>query len=145
MYICPVCGYNELPHAPEDWTICPCCNTMFGYSDENWGVDALRQEWIQAGAQWGSEDMTSPPNWSPVEQLRKIGYEISDADRIAIARVSDNNIVVPINTIWGQLIRAGSVSITGDQHNVVIQIFPDNKVERQSPPTDVRKLVWQSA
>ena len=84
-YTCPVCGYNKLHHPPEDWLICPCCLTEFGYSDVNWGVEELRREWIASGAEWGSKATPQPIGYNPESQLRNIGYELTDADCEAIA------------------------------------------------------------
>jgi len=124
MYTCPVCGYNELPEPPEDWMICPCCNTMFGYSDENWGVDALRREWIQMGARWGSEDIPPPPSWSPVVQLRNIEYEVTDADKVAIAhaRAAENGLVAFIEFEMDRThtVAERPTGMLGSQQHVVI-------------------------
>ncbi len=83
-YTCPVCGYDELQHAPTDYSICPCCSTEFGSSDFGWSHGELRREWIQEGAKWSEDFLPEPPFWSPIEQLRNVGYEVTDEDKQAI-------------------------------------------------------------
>ena len=85
-YTCPVCGYDELSRAPEDYAICPCCRTEFGASDQFWSHAELRQDWIARGAQWGSGYLPEPCGWSAIEQLRNIGYLCATADLEIIAR-----------------------------------------------------------
>jgi hypothetical protein len=82
---CPVCGYDRLDAPPRDWEICPCCRTQFGYSDRGRSYAELRTHWIAAGAPWGSRYTPPPPQWSPVEQLRNIGYTVTESDLRAIA------------------------------------------------------------
>jgi hypothetical protein len=99
LYVCPVCGYNELSSPPEDWKICPCCLTEFGYNDVEWGVDLLRKEWIEAGAKWESEHLAQPEEWSPIKQLLNIDYHVSSEDKISIANHSENSVdIVEIYT-----------------------------------------------
>jgi hypothetical protein len=122
-YTCPVCGYEELPSPPEDWMICPCCNTMFGYSDENWGSELLRREWIEAGAKWGSRDVHQPIFWSPIRQLLNIGYQVTDAEKILITRVSDNDTnLLFFETIDVQNMLKSSVRILPDLQGATITI-----------------------
>src|SRR5258708_1117129 len=85
-YTCPVCGYDRLEEPPEDWSICPSCLTMFGYSDYHRDVSILREAWITSGAMWGSKYIQRPPFWDPVKQLRNIGYAGTEQDLVAIAR-----------------------------------------------------------
>ena len=143
MYTCPVCGYNELPHPPEDWMICPCCHTMFGYSDENWGINELRKEWIQMGAKWGSEDIPVPENWSAIKQLRNIDYVVTNNDRIAIMNALGNSVIsFPLLTNAPII----NVPVTVVQ-SVSITIHPDNQynIERQIAPVDRHNIAWQPA
>ncbi len=138
MYTCPVCGFNELPYPPEDWMICPCCNTMFGYSDVQWGNDVLRKEWIQTGAKWGSDDISQPEYWSPIQQLLNIGYHVSDSDKIAIASMSENDINKirfmsnNINTVLRYPVR-----MLDDQENLITRFFSGRySFEQKLSPVD---------
>jgi hypothetical protein len=71
-YTCPVCGYDGLPLPPEDWSICPCCSCEFGYSDNSWTHEELREEWVANGMQWHHLDVPKPENWLPTEQLKNV-------------------------------------------------------------------------
>jgi hypothetical protein len=74
MYTCPVCGFDKLPAHPENFTICPCCYTEFGYDDATRSHAELRREWIYNGLKWeGANVAPPPPDWNPYEQLRRIG------------------------------------------------------------------------
>ena len=84
-YTCPVCGFGGLNEPPKSWSICPCCLTEFEYSDASWTHAELRQDWIDSGAEWGAIYIPKPFNWSPVSQLRSIGYECTELDRQKIA------------------------------------------------------------
>src|SRR2546427_2528543 len=81
---CPVCGYNRLSEPPEDWSICPCCFTQFGYDDATRSHSELRRAWIVDGARWHSTATPRPKNWSASEQLKNIGYLMSGSDVLAI-------------------------------------------------------------
>ncbi|SRR6266540_2730000 len=73
MYICPVCGYNNLRYPPRDETICPSCYTEFGYDDATRSHAALRAEWLANGAHWqGANVMQPPPGWNAYEQLANL-------------------------------------------------------------------------
>jgi hypothetical protein len=99
-YTCPVCGYDKLDEAPDNWNICDCCGTEFGYHDATASFADLRQKWIAAGANWWFEESGPPAYWSPVAQLRNIGYECTDSDLRAIAEASagarDHGVTVSI-------------------------------------------------
>ena len=86
MYTCPVCGYGRLEYPPANYSICPCCATEFDYHDFSFSHAELRQRWISAGAQWWDLDTPKPPFWSAEDQLRNIGYELTDSDQMAIAQ-----------------------------------------------------------
>ena len=76
---CPVCGYAELPTPPYDehwcasFEVCPSCGTEFGYDDATKPVEQLRQEWLDWGAAWRSEQKRPPPGWSGRRQLEQSG------------------------------------------------------------------------
>jgi hypothetical protein len=59
-YTCPVCEYDGMDYPPEDYNICPCCGTEFGLGDVEWGVEALREEWIKGGRKWWSKYAPEP-------------------------------------------------------------------------------------
>lgn len=82
---CPVCGYDKLIELPADFSICPCCGTEFGLDDDLVSHEALRARWIALGAQWWSSANPPPLYWSPVQQLRRAGFDLTDDDLIAIA------------------------------------------------------------
>ncbi len=72
-YQCPVCGFLEMPYPPEDYNICPCCGTEFGYHDFSRTHSSLRRIWIDAGCRWFSSAMQLPAGWNPFLQLLKAG------------------------------------------------------------------------
>jgi len=74
MYLCPVCGYDNLPFIPHDYNICPCCGTEFGSDDLDFSHDELRQRWLLAGAPWFSGWTHPPANWNWCIQLFKSGF-----------------------------------------------------------------------
>ena len=77
---CLVCGYSQMDPI-ELGTICPCCGTQYGLSDEEMTFSELRQRWINdKRAQWWSRYTPKPAGWSPVNQLRNIGYDCALAD-----------------------------------------------------------------
>lgn len=73
-YLCPVCGCGELPHAPKDYMICPCCGTEFGYTDFTASHEELRDAWLASGAKWHSRRIHPPEDWSPLRQLIQAGF-----------------------------------------------------------------------
>jgi len=84
-YMCPVCGYTRLPRPPEDYLICSCCGTEFGYDDfadnddqrERRWID-LRRGWLERGAPWFSVAVRPPANWNPYVQLldSRLAYDL---------------------------------------------------------------------
>lgn len=73
IYECPVCGYNELQHAPELFTICPCCGTEFGNTDFDVSHEELLIRWLEKGAPWFDAGTPRPRAWSPEKQLERAG------------------------------------------------------------------------
>jgi len=79
--LCPVCGYDGLEDGTDVGEICSSCGTEFGYSDFEKTHAELRQLWInENNAQWWSQYIPMPLGWSPVSQLRNIGYACTKAD-----------------------------------------------------------------
>lgn len=73
MFTCPVCAFGGLEYPAEDFTICPCCGTEFGYHDTIRSHAELRAEWIRRGAHWHSRVIRPPMLWNAWDQLIK-GY-----------------------------------------------------------------------
>lgn len=71
-YQCPVCGYDQLTHPPEDYTICPCCMTEFGNDDLDYTIEELRAQWVNNGLQWHSRVVARPRDWDPIRQLGRL-------------------------------------------------------------------------
>lgn len=78
-YMCPVCGFDEMPFPPEDHNICSCCGTEFGYHDLRQSHADLRRRWLERGAPWFSERMPPPVGWNPTDQLN--GALLRDRDK----------------------------------------------------------------
>jgi hypothetical protein len=76
VYRCKVCGYDQMPHAPRDYSICPCCGVEYGVDDAFESYEELRDEWLAVGAPWFSNVLSyiPPPNWSAWNQLDLAGY-----------------------------------------------------------------------
>jgi hypothetical protein len=66
---CPVCMYPDMPYAPANYDICPCCGTEFGNDDDFYTHEELRRAWIEADAPWFFGD--APPLWNPWKQLEE--------------------------------------------------------------------------
>ena len=84
-YTCPVCGYNRLDEPPTRYEICPSCGTEFGNHDFFETHAQLRGKWIAAGAKWWDDEAYKPPDFDPIAQLGNIRYQVTNADRIAMA------------------------------------------------------------
>lgn len=67
-HTCPVCGY-QMPEPPEDFNICSCCGTEFGYHDANASIKALRANWLKGGLRWWSQGNPPPAGWDPYSQV----------------------------------------------------------------------------
>jgi hypothetical protein len=72
-YLCPVCGFWDLPRPAQDNLICPCCGTQFGYHDFAISHANLRQAWLSNGALWHSRVYPAPDGWDAVSQLARAG------------------------------------------------------------------------
>jgi len=77
-FSCPVCGFDRLTAPPYDefncatFEICPSCGTEFGYDDANVSVAILRQNWIEKGMPWFSQNTPKPMDWDPFDQLKNV-------------------------------------------------------------------------
>jgi len=74
MHLCPVCGYREMPDPPEDFNICPCCGTEFGYTNAGVTNEQVRAKWLSQNAPWFSPDIQPPADWNPHRQLVEAGF-----------------------------------------------------------------------
>lgn len=72
MYLCPVCGYDQLEDPPKNFTICPSCGTEYGFDDAFLTYPELRAAWVRNGTRWWSPVDPLPTNWNPSTQLLKI-------------------------------------------------------------------------
>lgn len=67
-FVCPVCGWPNLPDPPQDYEICPSCGTEFGYDDFTRSHAELRAEWMANGMAWHGA-APKPLGWNPKGQL----------------------------------------------------------------------------
>lgn len=76
-YRCLVCGYDQMPHPPRDYSICPCCGVEYGIDDAFDSYLEIRNEWLRRGAPWFSslKPYVAPMNWRAWEQLDRAGYK----------------------------------------------------------------------
>lgn len=72
--VCPVCGYDNLERPANPGEICPSCGTIFGESDAKLSHAELRHRWCRNGGRWWDEMSGPPPQWSALQQLRRMGY-----------------------------------------------------------------------
>jgi hypothetical protein len=68
-YTCPVCAFDQMTDAPEDFNICPCCGTEFENDTYHQTLPELRRAWITNGMQWFSNYVKPPKKWNPILQL----------------------------------------------------------------------------
>lgn len=80
-YRCPVCGYSGLMEAPYNeygygsYEICVCCGFQFGYDDfpeKERSFSIWRRQWSENGYPWFSKRTTSPSDWNPIEQMKRM-------------------------------------------------------------------------
>jgi hypothetical protein len=82
-HVCPICGFSALVQAPRtssgggSYEICPSCGFQFGVTDDDRGYtyEQWRAEWRKRGMPWDNRSSSPPPDWDPVEQLRRVGVE----------------------------------------------------------------------
>jgi len=53
----------------DDYNICPCCGTEFGYDDAGTTHIALRAKWVKRRARWWSPNLHPPADWNAYSQL----------------------------------------------------------------------------
>jgi hypothetical protein len=77
-FMCPVCGYPDLPVPPQDYEICPSCGTEFEYHDARRSHSDLRQTWIRNGFVWHSQVVPRPQGWNGWLQIinAKMGSDL---------------------------------------------------------------------
>jgi len=73
MYICPVCGFNQMPFPADDHNICSCCGTEFGYHDRVRSHHVLREAWMSKGCPWFSTALRPSAEWNPFVQMLNAG------------------------------------------------------------------------
>jgi len=75
-YRCLICAYDEMPHPPVPYNICPCCGVEYGLDDAFDNHAEVRDAWLLAGGLWFSEvkPFIRPPNWSAWDQLDLAEY-----------------------------------------------------------------------
>lgn len=76
MFTCPVCFYSGMTEPPQDYNICECCGTEFGYSDEYRTHKDLRDDWLRSGAKWFFGE--PPIGWNPWRQAQVIKASLSE-------------------------------------------------------------------
>lgn len=97
---CPICGYNRLKEPPEDFSICPCCGTEFGFDDFEVSHDQLRDRWIANGMPWFSRYTLPPINWNPVTQLSNLGQLRNSKPQTQVVRRSLHSTDIHIDVCW---------------------------------------------
>ncbi len=127
MYVCLVCGYDQLRDPPEDYTICPCCGTEFEFDDSFSSHFELRNAWINSGARWWSRLDLPPENWDPYLQVNKF----------LSSRPDTSMSVLLINAMAFALRAYGSLGNSGRQSFTTTQYSP-------SIPDMIRKAPKQS-
>jgi len=78
LFSCPVCGFDQMPDPPQDYTICSCCGTEFGLDDVGESHASLRSKWIAKGAPWFSDELEPPNLWNPFEQLVRADLDFDE-------------------------------------------------------------------
>ena len=70
--VCPVCGFCGDGFVGEDFEICPCCGTQFGYDDATRPHFDLRRIWMSDGCVWWSNARPPPLGWDPQDQIKSV-------------------------------------------------------------------------
>jgi len=83
-FTCPVCFYDKLAEAPENYSICVCCGTEFGNDDEFRSHAELRDDWIRSGCKWFFKQ--PPGDWNPHEQLKRGRISVQERELTLKAR-----------------------------------------------------------
>jgi hypothetical protein len=110
-YTCPVCAFNALELPPENFTICPCCGTEFGYNDATRTYRELRNNWLRLGGQWfdmEDEHFLRLQHWSAWEQLDRAGFPWDVPDPRPAYRRYD--VKLPVQRVDSQDIKVRAVS-----------------------------------
>lgn len=92
-YRCKVCGYDQMPHAPRDYNICPSCGVEYGVDDAFDSYEEIRDQWLLVGGPWFSDvaPYLRPSNWSAWDQLDLAGYRynVQRPESTAVVQVVD--------------------------------------------------------
>ena len=104
-YTCPVCGFTGLEIPPEDFSICSCCGTEFGYDDVAHTYRELRNRWLQSGGPWFNVENPSflqRHDWNAWDQLDAAGlrYDVPNPrPRIQSVRIPAQSVLEV--GVWG--------------------------------------------
>lgn len=71
-HTCPVCLFGDLPYAPVNYHVCPCCGTEFDSDTAEFSLSQLRDMWVASGAHWFFG--RPPEGWNPWMQLIRGGH-----------------------------------------------------------------------
>jgi hypothetical protein len=99
-YVCPVCGYRELPDPPADYEICPSCGTEFGYTDFTRTHEELRAAWRSGGMRWYANWMLAPRDWNPRRQLAAVQRDPVFERNIEAATDNAPSATVRVNNLY---------------------------------------------
>lgn len=106
-YRCLVCAYDQMPHPPSGYNICPCCGVEYGLDDAFDSHEQLRDEWLAAGAPWFSQVVPydRPANWDAWEQLEYAGLPYTVARPQGQFQTSISTVPIPDGFRLVELIR----------------------------------------
>jgi len=87
-YQCKVCAYAEMPYAPADYNICPCCGTEYCVDDSVSSYLELRNNWLRNGGFWFGRRVPflEPPHWNAWDQLDIAGFKYSVSRPVPISK-----------------------------------------------------------
>jgi len=113
-YTCPVCGFSGLEFPPEDYYICPCCGTEFGYDDLAHTRRELRNMWLRNGGQWFNVEVPqflTLHNWNAWGQLDTAGlpYDVVNP----VKQIVGFDVPIPGHVIGSVQITQGASFLQG--------------------------------
>lgn len=68
-YRCLVCGYDQMPHPPADYNICPCCGVEYELDDVFESHLELRNDWLRNGGKWFSRSKNYQPGLTGIHGI----------------------------------------------------------------------------